>query len=312
MVSERVRIYEVGPRDGLQNEAAAIPTATKARFIELLADAGLREIEATSFVAPTAIPQLADADALLGALPTAAGRPLPGPRPEPARPGPSRGGRRRRDRRLHRGDRRLHPGQHRDDRRRVARGRSRRSWPAPPSSAGGGAATSRPRSAARTPGGSIRPRAVEVARRLARARGRRGLLRRHDRRRRAGAGRGADGAGRRPRASRSSGSPSTSTTRAARRWPTSPPGWTPGSAASTRRPAGPAAARTPRAPPAISPRRTSSTSSTPPAGSTASRLEGVLEAARFIAGALGRPLATKVGQAGGWDPRPAAATGIGA
>ena len=60
-----VRIYEVGPRDGLQNEALPVPTATKARFIELLAAAGLREIEATSFVAPRAIPQLADADELL-------------------------------------------------------------------------------------------------------------------------------------------------------------------------------------------------------------------------------------------------------
>ena len=57
-----------GPRDGLQNEAAAIPTSTKARFIALLAAAGLREIEATSFVAPQAIPQLADADALFVGL----------------------------------------------------------------------------------------------------------------------------------------------------------------------------------------------------------------------------------------------------
>ena len=65
---EHVRIYEVGPRDGLQNEAHLIPTATKARFIDLLADAGLREIEATSFVAPRAIPQLADADDLLSHL----------------------------------------------------------------------------------------------------------------------------------------------------------------------------------------------------------------------------------------------------
>jgi hydroxymethylglutaryl-CoA lyase len=64
-MTERVRIYEVGPRDGLQNESAEIPTATKARFIELLADAGLTEIEATSFVAPRAIPQLADADDLM-------------------------------------------------------------------------------------------------------------------------------------------------------------------------------------------------------------------------------------------------------
>jgi isopropylmalate/homocitrate/citramalate synthase len=66
---ERVRIYEVGPRDGLQNEARPIPLATKLRFLELLADAGLREIEATSFVAPAAIPQLADADELMTALP---------------------------------------------------------------------------------------------------------------------------------------------------------------------------------------------------------------------------------------------------
>jgi hydroxymethylglutaryl-CoA lyase len=64
-----VRIYEVGPRDGLQNEATPIPTATKLRFIELLTDAGLTEIEATSFVAPKAIPQLADADELLPAIP---------------------------------------------------------------------------------------------------------------------------------------------------------------------------------------------------------------------------------------------------
>ena len=69
----RVRIYEVGPRDGLQNEATPIPTATKARFVELLVAAGLREIEATSFVSPRAIPQLADAEALMGALPQAAG-----------------------------------------------------------------------------------------------------------------------------------------------------------------------------------------------------------------------------------------------
>ena len=72
-MSERVRVYEVGPRDGLQNEATPIPTASKARFIELLAAAGLTEIEATSFVAPRAIPQLADADALLTGLSRASG-----------------------------------------------------------------------------------------------------------------------------------------------------------------------------------------------------------------------------------------------
>ena len=65
----RVRIYEVGPRDGLQNESTPIPTDTKLRFIELLADAGLRQIEATSFVSRKAIPQLADADDLMARLP---------------------------------------------------------------------------------------------------------------------------------------------------------------------------------------------------------------------------------------------------
>ena len=67
--ADRVRIYEVGPRDGLQNEARPVPLATKLRYLELLADAGLTEIEATSFVAPAAIPQLADADDLMTALP---------------------------------------------------------------------------------------------------------------------------------------------------------------------------------------------------------------------------------------------------
>ena len=67
-MADRVRIYEVGPRDGLQNEATPIPTLAKARFIELLADAGLAEIEATSFVSPRAIPQLADAEELLATV----------------------------------------------------------------------------------------------------------------------------------------------------------------------------------------------------------------------------------------------------
>jgi isopropylmalate/homocitrate/citramalate synthase len=70
---DRVRIYEVGPRDGLQNEATAIPLETKRAFVERLVAAGLREIEATSFVSPRAIPQLADADALLPSLPKVAG-----------------------------------------------------------------------------------------------------------------------------------------------------------------------------------------------------------------------------------------------
>jgi isopropylmalate/homocitrate/citramalate synthase len=72
-LADRVRIYEVGPRDGLQNESTAIPLETKRGFIDRLVGAGLREIEATSFVSPKAIPQLADADALLPSLPNAPG-----------------------------------------------------------------------------------------------------------------------------------------------------------------------------------------------------------------------------------------------
>jgi isopropylmalate/homocitrate/citramalate synthase len=68
MTAVDVRIYEVGPRDGLQAESASVSTDDKLRFISLLADAGLREIEATSFVSPRAIPQLADADELMGRL----------------------------------------------------------------------------------------------------------------------------------------------------------------------------------------------------------------------------------------------------
>jgi hydroxymethylglutaryl-CoA lyase len=60
-----VRIVEVGPRDGLQNEAAVVPTDAKVAFVEALADAGLQVVEATSFVSPRAIPQLADADEVL-------------------------------------------------------------------------------------------------------------------------------------------------------------------------------------------------------------------------------------------------------
>jgi hydroxymethylglutaryl-CoA lyase len=71
--ADRVRIYEVGPRDGLQNEAVPVPLETKLRYLELLADASLREIEATSFVAPSAIPQLADADELMAVLPRRTG-----------------------------------------------------------------------------------------------------------------------------------------------------------------------------------------------------------------------------------------------
>ncbi|MFF6780150.1 hydroxymethylglutaryl-CoA lyase [Streptomyces sp. NPDC012510] len=60
----RVRIHEVGARDGLQNEKATVPTRVKAEFVHRLADSGLTTIEATSFVRPEWVPQLADAEAL--------------------------------------------------------------------------------------------------------------------------------------------------------------------------------------------------------------------------------------------------------
>ena len=65
---ERVRIYEVGVRDGLQNEKQIVPVQDKAEFVRMLADAGLDTIEVTSFVSPKWVPQLADAEELLDNL----------------------------------------------------------------------------------------------------------------------------------------------------------------------------------------------------------------------------------------------------
>jgi hydroxymethylglutaryl-CoA lyase len=64
----RVRIVEVGPRDGLQNESRIVPTSSKAEFIRMLEDAGLRDIEVASFVHPKWVPQLADAAELIQQL----------------------------------------------------------------------------------------------------------------------------------------------------------------------------------------------------------------------------------------------------
>ncbi len=178
-----VRIYEVGPRDGLQNEATPIPTAAKLRFIELLVAAGLREIEATSFVSPRAIPQLADADELLPALPEVTGVRYPVLVPNLRGLSPGRGGRRGRAGRLHRHDRRVHRAQHRDDRRRLDRHlragprAGRRARLVAP-----GLRLDRLRLPVHRPG-RPGPRG-RGGRRAARDRRRRGLLRRHDRGRR--------------------------------------------------------------------------------------------------------------------------------
>lgn len=65
-VASKVRVYEVGPRDGLQNEARFIPTEDKLSLIQSLLDAGLPRVEVTSFVHPRWIPALADADQVAG------------------------------------------------------------------------------------------------------------------------------------------------------------------------------------------------------------------------------------------------------
>ncbi len=65
---DRVSVYEVSPRDGLQNEAAFIPLEGKLEMIQALSDSGLTRIELTSFVSPRWVPQLADADELVRAI----------------------------------------------------------------------------------------------------------------------------------------------------------------------------------------------------------------------------------------------------
>src|SRR5688500_20279914 len=63
-----VTVYEVGPRDGLQNEAAAIPTADKVAFVDALSQSGLPVVEVSAFVSPKWVPQMADADAVFAAI----------------------------------------------------------------------------------------------------------------------------------------------------------------------------------------------------------------------------------------------------
>ncbi len=73
IVSERVTVYEVGPRDGLQNEPGFVPTETKVALIDLLSETGLTRIEATSFVSPKWVPQMADAAAVMAGIRRAPG-----------------------------------------------------------------------------------------------------------------------------------------------------------------------------------------------------------------------------------------------
>jgi hydroxymethylglutaryl-CoA lyase len=62
---KKVKIVEVSPRDGLQNEKQFVPTATKINLINLLSESGLQVVEATSFVNPKAVPQMADNNEVL-------------------------------------------------------------------------------------------------------------------------------------------------------------------------------------------------------------------------------------------------------
>ncbi len=73
MLPKTVTVVEVGARDGLQNEHKIVPTVDKIAFIDLLSQTGLRWIEATSFVSPKAIPQLADAAEVFAGIHKAAG-----------------------------------------------------------------------------------------------------------------------------------------------------------------------------------------------------------------------------------------------
>lgn len=73
-MSRRITLVEVGPRDGLQNEATVLDPATRAVFVQKLEAAGARRIEAVSFVHPRLVPQMAGAEEVMAALPPAPGR----------------------------------------------------------------------------------------------------------------------------------------------------------------------------------------------------------------------------------------------
>ena len=68
-IARRISIVEVGPRDGLQSEPEILPTEAKIEYIRRAIDAGIRALEVTSFVHPKRVPQMADAEAVIAALP---------------------------------------------------------------------------------------------------------------------------------------------------------------------------------------------------------------------------------------------------
>ena len=92
----RVKMVEVGPRDGLQNESKSVPTEVKVELIDRLADAGLRVIEAGSFVSPKWVPQMADTGEVMARIDRRAGVTYPPaqPRSQDSQPPPRRSRRR--------------------------------------------------------------------------------------------------------------------------------------------------------------------------------------------------------------------------
>lgn len=68
-MTDKISLTEVGPRDGLQSETCELPSALKVELINRLVDAGLRRLEVASFVNPKKVPQMADAEAVISALP---------------------------------------------------------------------------------------------------------------------------------------------------------------------------------------------------------------------------------------------------
>ena len=174
----KVKLVEVGPRDGLQNEAQPVPTAVKIELIDRLTDAGLPVVEATAFVSPKWVPQMADNAEVMAGIKRKAGRVLPGAGAQ--QKGPRRRHRRgrRRSRGLRRGDRKLFEAQYELHDRRRPRALLRSVRRSDSRGASKCAATFRCASAAPTKAKSDPEAVVRVAREL----DRNGLLRDHDRR----------------------------------------------------------------------------------------------------------------------------------
>ena len=237
---ERVTIYEVGPRDGLQNEKTVVPAAVKVEFIRRLEAAGLGTIETTSFVPARWVPQMGDAEEVLGRLGARGARPRAGrcscPTSAASTAPLELGARRDRDLRQRHRDLRPEEPQPQSSRRRVAmfapvveRARAEGMWVRAYVSMCFGDPWEGP-----VPIEQV----VDVGRAADGPRLRPAQPRRHDRRRddrpRAPAARGAGHARHRHRPHRRC----TSTTPTGRRWPTPWPRCATASPSSTRRPAG--------------------------------------------------------------------------